>query len=54
MVVLAEKPPIENEKLTVSETLLDELIFNIGNIASIVHKPSKLLNLNQPVDIKNL
>ncbi|KAJ3174438.1 hypothetical protein HK101_010968, partial [Irineochytrium annulatum] len=42
-VVLAEKPPIEADNNSVSETLLDELILNIGSLASVYHKPPALL-----------
>ncbi|KAJ3061397.1 AP-1 complex subunit beta-1, partial [Podochytrium sp. JEL0797] len=42
-VVLAEKPPIESDTSTVSETLLDELIFHIGSLASVYQKPPALL-----------
>lgn len=45
-VVLAEKPPIEAETATVSETLLDELIHNIGSLASVYHKSPSLLGGN--------
>ncbi|KAJ3013563.1 hypothetical protein HKX48_005673 [Thoreauomyces humboldtii] len=42
-VILAEKPPIESDANTVSETLLDELIHNIGSLASVYHKAPSLL-----------
>lgn len=42
-VVLAEKPPIQHEDATVSETLLDELIQNIATLASVYHKSTKLI-----------
>lgn len=42
-VVLNEKPPIEFDQSTVSETLLDELINNIGTLASVYHKSPALL-----------
>jgi len=38
-VVLSDKPPIEDEETGVSAALLDELIFNIGSLASVYHKP---------------
>ncbi|KAJ3080526.1 hypothetical protein HDU99_008137 [Rhizoclosmatium hyalinum] len=44
-VVLAEKPPIESDNSTVSETLLDELIYHIGSLASVYHKPPALLGV---------
>ncbi|KAI9199270.1 adaptin N terminal region-domain-containing protein [Polychytrium aggregatum] len=46
-VVLAEKPPIQLDTNTVSETLLDELIYNIGSLASVYHKPTILLGSTQ-------
>ncbi|KAJ3172155.1 AP-1 complex subunit beta-1 [Geranomyces variabilis] len=42
-VIIAEKPPIESDANTVSETLLDELIHNIGSLASVYHKTPSLL-----------
>ncbi|KAJ3055615.1 hypothetical protein HK097_009942 [Rhizophlyctis rosea] len=42
-VVLAEKPPIEADTATVSESLLDELIQNIATLASVYHKSPSLL-----------
>ncbi|KAJ3282457.1 hypothetical protein HK104_010878 [Borealophlyctis nickersoniae] len=42
-VVLAEKPPIEADNATVSESLLDELIHNISSLASVYHKSPSLL-----------
>ncbi|KAJ3091516.1 AP-2 complex subunit beta [Quaeritorhiza haematococci] len=42
-VVLSEKPPIEVDNATVSETLLDELIQNIASLASVYHKSPALL-----------
>ncbi|TPX69947.1 hypothetical protein SpCBS45565_g02124 [Spizellomyces sp. 'palustris'] len=42
-VVLAEKPPIEADTATVSESLLDELLHNIGSLASVYHKSPSLL-----------
>lgn len=50
-VVLAQKPPIEADNNAVSETLLDELITNIGNLASVYHKPVALLGSNAVFDI---
>ncbi|KAJ3232228.1 AP-2 complex subunit beta [Chytriomyces hyalinus] len=44
-VVLAEKPPIESDNSTVSETLLDELIYHIGSLASVYYKPAALLGV---------
>ncbi|KAJ3111403.1 AP-2 complex subunit beta [Physocladia obscura] len=44
-VVLAEKPPIESDNSTVSETLLDELIYHIGSLASVYHRPAALLGV---------
>ncbi|KAG2189000.1 hypothetical protein INT44_004142 [Umbelopsis vinacea] len=38
-VVLSDKPPIEDEDTGVSAALLDELIYNIGTLASVYHKP---------------
>lgn len=38
-VVLSDKPPIEDEETGVSAALLDELIYNIGTLASVYHKP---------------
>lgn len=43
VVVLSEKPPIESEKAQLSESLLNELIANLGSIASVYHKPVALL-----------
>jgi vesicle coat complex subunit len=42
-VVLAEKPPIDHDSATVSETLLDELISHIGSLASVYHISPSLL-----------
>ncbi|KAI8619017.1 adaptin N terminal region-domain-containing protein [Chytriomyces sp. MP71] len=44
-VVLAEKPPIESDNSTVSETLLEELIYHIGSLASVYYKPAALLGV---------
>lgn len=41
-VVLAEKPPIESHTKIVSDSLLDELIANIGTLASVYYKPASL------------
>jgi len=41
-VVLAEKPPIESRTKIVSDSLLDELISNIGTLASVYYKPASL------------
>jgi len=41
-VVLAEKPPIESRTKIVSDSLLDELIANIGTLASVYYKPASL------------
>ncbi len=41
--MLAEKPPIDHEIATVSESLLEELILNIGSLASVYHKSPSLL-----------
>ncbi|CAO3683837.1 unnamed protein product [Umbelopsis vinacea] len=38
-VVLSDKPPIEDEETGVSSALLDELIYHIGSLASVYHKP---------------
>ncbi|KAI9090529.1 adaptin N terminal region-domain-containing protein [Phlyctochytrium arcticum] len=46
MVVLAEKPPIEDNNATVSESLLDDLLRNIGSLASVYHKSPSLLGGN--------
>ncbi|KAJ3025411.1 UNVERIFIED_CONTAM: AP-2 complex subunit beta [Siphonaria sp. JEL0065] len=48
-VVLAEKPPIESDNSTVSETLLEELIYHIGSLASVYHKPAALLGVRGDV-----
>ncbi|KAL2918023.1 beta-adaptin [Polyrhizophydium stewartii] len=50
-VVLAEKPPIELETGTVSESLLDELITNISSLASVYHKSPALLGGSSFVDM---
>ncbi|KAJ3189878.1 AP-2 complex subunit beta [Gaertneriomyces sp. JEL0708] len=42
-VALAEKPPIEADDNVVSESLLDDLIRNIGSLASVYHKSPTLL-----------
>ncbi|KAJ3107411.1 AP-1 complex subunit beta-1 [Phlyctochytrium bullatum] len=42
-VVLAEKPPIDADNAAVSETILDELIHNLGSLASVYFKPPALL-----------
>ncbi|KAJ3309825.1 hypothetical protein HDV04_005604 [Boothiomyces sp. JEL0838] len=52
-VVLAEKPPIESEQGTVSEALLDELIRNIGTLASVSHKSPALLGGGSYVDMNS-
>ncbi|KAJ3271359.1 hypothetical protein HDV01_006864 [Terramyces sp. JEL0728] len=52
-VVLAEKPPIESEQGTVSEALLDELIKNIGTLASVAHKSPALLGGGSYVDMNS-
>ena len=41
-VVLAEKPPIESRTKIVSDSLLNELIANIGTLASVYYKPASL------------
>jgi vesicle coat complex subunit len=41
-VVLSEKPPIESKSKIVSDSLLDELIDNIGTLASVYYKPASL------------
>lgn len=51
LVVLAEKPPIESQQQVVSEALLDELIKNIGTLASVVHKSPALLGTSSLVDM---
>ncbi|KAI8853732.1 adaptin N terminal region-domain-containing protein [Chytridium lagenaria] len=50
-VVLTEKPPIEADNNAVSETLLDELILNIGSLASVYHKPPALLGGTIGIDV---
>lgn len=42
-VVLADKPPIDYDNATVSETLLDELIGQIASLASVYHISPSLL-----------
>ncbi|KAJ2992624.1 hypothetical protein HDV02_002958 [Globomyces sp. JEL0801] len=49
-VVLAEKPPIESDQVTVSNVLLDELLRNIGTLASVVHKSPALFGSSAQVD----
>jgi hypothetical protein len=39
-VVLAERPPINLPQTTVSHVILEELISEIGSLASVYHKPS--------------
>jgi vesicle coat complex subunit len=51
VVVLAEKPPIDAETNTVSEQLLDELIRNIGTLASVSHKSPALIGSASYVDM---
>jgi vesicle coat complex subunit len=41
-VVLSEKPPIESKTKIISDSLLDELIDNIGTLASVYYKPASL------------
>jgi vesicle coat complex subunit len=53
LVVLAEKPPIESEQHVVSEQLLDELIRNIGTLASVAHKSPALLGASAYVDMNS-
>ncbi|KAF7722198.1 beta-adaptin [Apophysomyces ossiformis] len=38
-VVLSEKPPIAGENAGLSPALLDELIYHIGTLAAVYHKP---------------
>ncbi|KAI7861905.1 adaptin N terminal region-domain-containing protein [Spinellus fusiger] len=38
-VVLSEKPPIAGENSGLSASLLDDLIYHIGTLASVYHKP---------------
>lgn len=38
-VVLSEKPPIAGENAGLSPGLLDELMYQIGTLASVYHKP---------------
>ena len=49
---MSEKPPIEYDSNTVSETLLDELIANIATLASVYHKSPALLGHEGTVDLK--
>ena len=51
MVVLAEKPPIESEQDVLSEALLNELIRNIGTLASVAHKSPVLIGTTSYVDM---
>lgn len=37
--VLSEKPPIAGENAGLSPGLLDELLYQIGTLASVYHKP---------------
>ncbi|KAI8912920.1 adaptin N terminal region-domain-containing protein [Powellomyces hirtus] len=53
-VILAEKPPIESDANTVSETLLDELIHNIGSLASVYHKSPSLLGGSAVMEISRV
>jgi hypothetical protein len=53
-VVLAEKPPIDSEQHSVAESLLDELIRNIGTLASVAHKSPTLLGSGSYVDTSAL
>jgi AP-1 complex subunit beta-1 len=50
-VVLSEKPPINGEQNSVSEQLLDELIRNIGTLASVSHKSPSLMGSASYVDM---
>ncbi|KAI8925238.1 adaptin N terminal region-domain-containing protein [Entophlyctis helioformis] len=50
-IVLAEKPPIDVDTMTVSESLLDELIINISSLASVYHKSPALLGGTSFVDM---
>ncbi|KAI8910195.1 adaptin N terminal region-domain-containing protein [Gorgonomyces haynaldii] len=50
-VVLAEKPPIEFDSKTVSDSLLDELLFNISSLASVYHKSPALVGGASYVDM---
>ena len=50
-VVLAEKPPIESDNSTISEVLLDELIYHISSLASVYHKSPSLLSTSSFVDM---
>jgi hypothetical protein len=49
--VLAEKPPIKSETLAVSEDLLNELMQNIGTLASVTFQSPSLLGKNSYVDM---
>jgi len=40
-VVLAEKPPINVNQQTLSKRLLDELVSELGSLASVYHKPKE-------------
>lgn len=43
VVVLSEKPPIESEQAHLGDSLLNELVANIGSVASVYHKPPALI-----------
>lgn len=40
-VVLSEKPPIAGEVDAISTALLDSLLYDIGSLASVYHKPAE-------------
>lgn len=49
--VLSEKDPIESEQNLISDALLNELIPNIGNLSSVLHKSPALLSRTTYLDI---
>lgn len=40
-VVLSEKPPIAGENEGISPALLETLLYDIGTLASVYHKPAE-------------
>jgi vesicle coat complex subunit len=50
-VVLAEKPPIEFTTSAVSESLMNELLFHLGSLASVFHKSPSLVGTSAYVDM---
>ncbi|KAK9763488.1 beta-adaptin [Basidiobolus ranarum] len=53
-IVLSEKPPISEDSQDLSESLLNELIFNISTIASVYHKPAHVFLSDAEVGVQEV